>query len=198
MSLFDLAAGLLLMVSATVGWIRGASREVATIVALVIAAIVSLGALRFSGPVARHAITMPWLANIVAILLVFAAVYILLRVVAAAMTRRLHQTSLGNADRAVGGFFGIARALVVLGLANLTLNALIPAERMPGWISDALLYPLSSVSASGLKAFAPHGVDLAKKVAPAVGHAIVGGGRTDQNRDNNAAAAKPVGTEDPP
>ena len=49
MSLFDLAAGLVLIVSALVGWIRGASREVATVAAIVIAAVVALAALRFTG-----------------------------------------------------------------------------------------------------------------------------------------------------
>ena len=72
MSLFDLAAGLVLIVSVLVGWFRGAAREVATVAALVAAAVVALFALRFSGPVARHAIHMPWLANIAAILIVFA------------------------------------------------------------------------------------------------------------------------------
>ena len=191
MSLFDLGAGLLLIVSAAVGWIRGASREVATVAAIVIAAIVALMALRISGPVARHAIHTPWLANIVAILIVFAAIYILLRVAASALTRRLHQTSLGGADRAVGGLFGVARALVILGLANLTLNAITPPDRIPTWISGALLYPVSSVSADALKAFAPHGVSLAKQVAPVVGHAITGAGDEDENRDNNAAPAGP-------
>jgi membrane protein required for colicin V production len=193
MSLFDLAAGLVLIVSVLVGWIRGATREVATVAALVIAAVVALFALRFSGPVARHAIHTPWLANIAAILLVFIAVYILLRVAAGALTRRIHQTSaLGGADRIVGAGFGAARALVVLGLVNLTINAIMPPDRMPPWISGALLYPVSTVSASALKAFAPRGANLAKQVYPVVGKAIVSGGQDnetgaggDQNRDYN-------------
>jgi membrane protein required for colicin V production len=193
MSLFDLAAGLVLIVSVLVGWIRGATREVTTVAALVLAAVLSLFALRFSGPIARHAISTPWLANIAAILLVFAALYVLLRVIAGAVTRRLHQTSgLGGVDRAVGAGFGAARALVVLGLANLTITAIVPADRMPAWISGALLYPASSISARALKAFAPKGANLAKQVYPVVGRAISGTGDDsaanaidEQNRDDN-------------
>jgi len=192
MSLFDLAAGLVLIVSAIVGWIRGASREVATVAAIIIAAILALAALRFSGPVARHAIHTPWLANIAAILIVFAAVYILLRVMAGALTRRIHQTQgLGGLDRTIGAGFGIARALVILGLANLTLNAITPADRMPPWIKDAMLYPVSAYSAQALKAFAPHGVNLAKQVAPVVGNAISGANDQDENQDYNGAPATP-------
>jgi membrane protein required for colicin V production len=206
MSLFDLAAGLVLIVSVLVGWFRGAAREVATVAALIVAAVVALFALRFSGPIARHAIHTPWLANIAAILIVFAAVYILLRVMAGALTRRIHQTSgLGGVDRMVGAGFGAARALVVLGLVNLTVNAIMPADRMPPWISGALLYPVSSASATALKAFAPRGVNLAKQVYPAVGKAITSdspdneaGAAGDQNRDyndpqTNAPRSKPAG-----
>ena len=192
MSLFDLAAGLVLIVSAVVGWIRGASREVATVAAIVIAAIVSIAALRFTGPIARHAIHTPWLGNIAAILIVFAAVYILLRVMAGALTRRIHQTrGLGGVDRTVGAGFGVARALVILGLANLTLNAVTPSDRMPPWISHAMLYPVSAYSAQALKAFAPRGVKFAKQVAPTVGNAISGSNDQDQNQDYNGAPATP-------
>jgi len=168
MSLFDLAAGLVLIVSAIVGWIRGATREVATVAAIIIAAIVAIAALRFTGAVARHAIHTPWLA----------------------LTRRIHQAQgLGGVDRAIGAGFGVARALVILGLANLTLNAITPPDRMPSWIEHAMLYPVSTYSAQALKAFAPHGVNLAKQVAPVVGNAISGSDDQDQNQAYNGAPA---------
>jgi membrane protein required for colicin V production len=189
MSLFDLAAGLVLIVSALVGWIRGASREVATVAAILIAAVVALAALRFTGPVARHAIATPWIANIAAILIVFVAVYILLRVLAAGLTRQLHQTSgLGGLDRTVGAGFGVARALVILGLASLTINAIVPADRMPTWISGAFLYPVASVSGHALKLFAPQGVHLAHQVEPVVGKAISSDGQDDQIHSYNGAS----------
>jgi membrane protein required for colicin V production len=176
MSLFDLAAGLLLAVSALVGWFRGGAREVAAVAALIIAAIAALYALRYSGPVARHAIHTPWLANIAAILIVFSAAYILLRVAASALSRRLHRTrGLGEVDHIAGAGFGLARALVILGLVNLTLTAVTPPDRMPEWISGAMLYPLSAVSARALKSFAPQGAKLAHDMAPVVGHAVAGG-----------------------
>lgn len=188
LGLFDLAAGLVLVVSAFVGWIRGASREVATVAALAIAAVVAIFGLRFTGPIARHAIATPWIANIAAILIVFVAVYILLRVLAAAISRRIHQGSIGGVDRIVGAGFGVARALVILGLANLTIRAIVPADRMPTWISGAWLYPVSFVSGRVLMAFAPQGARLARQVEPVVGKAITSGG-DDENRNYNGAPA---------
>ncbi len=55
-TLFDLGAGLILLVSGIVGFVRGATREVTTVVAFVLAAVLSVLALRFTGPIARHAI----------------------------------------------------------------------------------------------------------------------------------------------
>jgi len=191
MNLFDLAAGLVLIVSALIGWIRGGTRELTTVIAFVAAAIIGLVALRFTGPIARHAIHTVWLANIAAILIVFVAVYIVLRVAAGALTRRIHQTGgLGGADRSLGAGFGLVRALVILGLANLTINAITPADRMPTWISGARLYPVSDVSAKALKTFAPQGAKLARQVAPAVSHAITDGdpGAAAQNRPYNGAS----------
>jgi membrane protein required for colicin V production len=200
MSLFDLAAGLVLLISALVGWFRGGAREVATVAALVAAAVTALFALRYTGPIARHAIHTPWLANIAAILIVFVAVYVLLRIIAAAISRRVQRTSgLSGVDHMAGAGFGVARALVILGLVNLTITAVTPPERMPDWISGAALYPVSAVSARALKAFAPQGAKLARQVAPVVGHAIASddadagaAGQSNQNR------AKTGGEEDTP
>ena len=188
MSLFDIAAGLVLLVSALVGWTRGGTREVSSLVAFVLAAILTLGALRFTGPVARHAIHTAWLANVAALLVVFAAAYILLRVIAAAVTRSLHQSkALSGADRTLGVGFGVVRALVILGLASLTINAVTPPERMPAWISDAVLWPALEVSGVALKTFAPSGARLARQVAPVVGRAITDKGEAGapENRAYN-------------
>jgi membrane protein required for colicin V production len=194
MTLFDIAGGLVLIVSALAGWIRGGTREVAWVAAFVLAAVISLFALRYSGPIARHAIHTVWMANVVAILVLFLAAYILLRVIAAAFTRSLHRTNtLGGLDRAAGAAFGVIRGLAILGLANLVINAITPADRMPHWISGAMLYPLSDVSAQTLKKFAPQGATLARQVGPTIGHAVEEDDTTNsaENRGYNDKDAEP-------
>ncbi len=179
MSLFDLCAGGVLVVSVMVGWFRGGAREVAWVAAVVIAAILAVMALRFTGPIARHAIHLPLVANVAAILVIFAAMFVLLSVAAAALTRRLHQTMvLGNLDRAVGAGFGLVRALVFLGLVNMALAAVTPPARLP---TGAALYPLTAASADALRAFAPEGARLANAITPVVGRAIVNGDAYDNN-----------------
>lgn len=178
MTLFDFIVVLILAVSALVGFVRGATREVVTVLAFILAVLVSLLALRFSGPLFRGAIDPDWAANGLAILVVFAAAYILLRVAGGAMTRGVHSTrALGTLDRAVGVGFGLIRGLVLLGVFNLAFNAATPAERVPRWIKDAALYPLSSFSARLLIALAPQGSAVAGRVAPVLEKAVKDGSR---------------------
>jgi membrane protein required for colicin V production len=193
MSFFDLCAGLVLLVSVLVGWFRGATREVAWVAAVVIAAIVAFVALRFTGPIALKAIHAPLLANVVAMLVVFVSACALLSVVAASLSRRLQQAAvLGTLDRAAGAGIGLLRALVVLGVADMALGAITPPEKMP---TGAILYPVASASAAALRAFAPEGAKLAGEITPVVGHALSvtsdednSAQGTDQNRGYNATA----------
>jgi membrane protein required for colicin V production len=85
--------------------------------------------------------------------------------------------------------------MVVLGLAGLTINAIVPADRMPTWISGSLLYPLCAASGQALKAFAPQGAKLAKQVYPVVGNAIT---HADDNDDPGAADAQNRDYNQPP
>ncbi len=173
MTLFDVIAGLVLLVSAVVGFARGATRELVTALAFLAAAAVSILALRFTGPLARNVIDPDWAALAVAILVVFALVYIALRVIGGRMTERVQQAqAFGMLDRAVGVGFGLIRALVVLGAFSLVFNAATPADRSPEWVKGAALYPLTEASGKLLMAFAPKGSAVADRIKPAIEQAV--------------------------
>jgi membrane protein required for colicin V production len=161
-TLFDFIAILILAVSATIGFVRGATREVMTVLAFVLAVLISIFALRFTGPLFRQSIDTSWLADAVAIIVVFIATFIVIRMIGYALTRRIHSThALGTVDRLVGVGFGVVRALVLLGVFYMVFNAATPPERVPAWIRDAALYPLASTSAKALMAVAPQGSAMA-------------------------------------
>lgn len=173
MTLFDLFAGLVLLVSAGVGFIRGAVREMVTVMAFVLAAVGSLVALRVTGPMAREVIDPDWAGTAAAVLILFVALYILLRVIGAGLTERIRSVQgLSSIDRAIGLGFGLIRALLVLGVFNLLFTAATPKERIPGWIEGAALYPLTEASADVLRRFAPQGGALASSIGPAIERAV--------------------------
>ena len=181
MTLFDIIALLILGVSCVVGLVRGALREVTTVVAFVVAVFVALLSLRFTAPLARAAVHPAWAANAVAVIVVFLAAYLLIRVLAGALTRTVHDTQiLGTADRLIGGAFGLLRGLVALGLMTLLFHAATPPEQVPGWISEAKLHPLAEMSATALRTLAPKGLSIAHRLSPALSKAVRSGGDPSQ------------------
>jgi membrane protein required for colicin V production len=173
LTLFDYGAGIVLIGSGLVGFFRGFTREVTTVIAFVLAAVIAVYGLRFTAPFARHVIHTAWIANTAAVLALFIAAYIVLRLIGGFITRQVRAAAaLSSLDRALGFGVGVVRGLVVLGAFSLLINAATPPERMPPWISKARLWPLANVAGAVLKMFAPEGLKMAHTVAPAVQDAV--------------------------
>ncbi len=173
MTQFDYAAGAVLLASGVIGFARGATREVVTVLAFVAAAVIAVFGLRVTGPYAHQLIHTLWLAHVAAILALFIAAYIVLRLFGGALTQGVRQTPLSGLDRIIGFGFGLVRGLVVIGLFVLLIQAATPAERMPVWLTRAALFPLGSAAGKALHTFAPKGFAAAKDMAPAIEHAVV-------------------------
>lgn len=169
MTLFDLLAIGILAISVIIGFVRGGAREVMTVLAFVLAVAISTFALRYTSPIFRKSVETTWLADALALLVVFIAAFIVIRVIGYALTRKIHTThALGALDRLLGVGFGVVRALVVFGVFYMVFNAATPRERVPAWIQDATLYPLAATSAKALMALAPQGSAMAGQVQQAV------------------------------
>ena len=160
MTVFDVLAGLTLLVSTVAGLVRGAARELTTLAALVFAALIAVFALRFTGPLASRSIHPGWLAASAAMLVTFVLVYGGVRLAGERVSRSLRRTSLSGLDRLLGLGLGLARGVVVLGGCTLLLQAATPAERMPAWLTGSRLYPLSAAAADALRAVGPRGLRL--------------------------------------
>ena len=164
-TLYDLIAVVILATSGGVGYARGGVRELVTVIAFGLAVVVAVAGLRYSAPIARHAIHLHFLANAVAILAVFVVAYAILHAIGLALIRKLpgaHATSTPN--RALGVGFGLLRGVIALGVLYLVFNSATPPERVPHWIKDAAFYPLSGTAGHVLMALAPEGSAVAHKV----------------------------------
>ncbi len=187
MTLFDVVAGLVLLASGLIAFIRGATREVTTVLSFIAAIVIAVFGLRFTGPIARHAIHTAWIANTIAVLALFVAAYIVLRVIGGALTQKVRQTALSGLDRLLGLGIGLVRGAVVVGAFTLLINAATPPERMPAWISKAKLYPAASGVAALLRTFAPEGLRMAHTVEPAMRDAVRAG-VADTSADTSSGA----------
>jgi membrane protein required for colicin V production len=189
---FDIAVGLVLVVSGLIALIRGATREITTVIAFLLAVFIALYGLRFTGPIAQHAISTGWIASAVAALVTFIAAYIVLRVIGGAITRRVQQTAgLSSLDRILGLAIGLVRGAVVVAAVTLLINAATPPERLPAWIAKARLYPAATMGANALRALAPEGLRMAHSVGPAVRDAVAPGLEPSQDAKSPAKPRSP-------
>ena len=178
MTPFDALALLILAASVGIGFVRGGSSEIVTVVAFILAVMLAIVGLRISGPIARHAIHVGFLANAVAILVVFAIVYAILRLIGRRLTRRIPGADAGSrTDRLLGALFGLVRGVVALGVLFLLFTVATPPERTPPWVRHAALYPLSRAAGHMLIALGPEGTAVAHKVVGGSGGASASDGR---------------------
>lgn len=170
--MFDLIVIAVLAVSAIIGFARGASRELAAMVALIGGVVAAIVTARWSTSAAHALIDTEWMAMAAGMFVVFLIAYIVLRLAGGMLARRIHETELGSIDRAIGLGFGLVRALIVLGVFNIVFHAATPPERTPAWVTGARLYPLTVICADALRAIAPKGKAMADQIAPALERAV--------------------------
>lgn len=176
MTQFDFIVLGLLLLSAAVGFARGAVREIAALVALIAAAALAIFGLPWSAPIVREVVSPPWLGTAAALVLVFGVTYVLLRLIGALLARRVQDADvLGALDRSVGLLIGLGRGLLVLGALFLMFNAATPADLRPKWIVGATTWPLASNMGRLLEALAPQGLDIAERLKPAFDRAVRNG-----------------------
>jgi membrane protein required for colicin V production len=172
MTAFDWIAVGLLTASAILGLMRGASRQIASIVGFIIAIALAVAVGAPLGHAFEGMLHPPWLARGAAMTLVFVAVYFAVTLVGAMITRGLRSVGLSGVDRVLGLGLGLTRGLVVLGAVFLALSAIAPNDHMPSWIGRARLWPLASGAGKALQAVAPSGLGLGREMQRRVGQTL--------------------------
>jgi membrane protein required for colicin V production len=108
---FDFILLAILLVSAVLGYLQGALKELVSLVSLVLALALAVLGFRYMEPVVDSWINPDWAAPPLTFLLLFVGAYVGLRVVGAGLAGGLRQARLLNAlDRAMGFAFGLIRA----------------------------------------------------------------------------------------
>lgn len=176
---FDIVVFAIVVVSALVGFFRGAVREMVTAFAFILAAVISLFGLRWTGPIGRQLIDPDWAGAVGAVIVVFILVYATLRITGGQLAKGVQNVQvLGLLDRSVGLGFGLIRALIVLGAFHLVFHAATPPDRIPRWMTESMAYPMTTSAAVVLKSVAPKGLDMAGRLRPALEGAVHDGAAT--------------------
>lgn len=149
----DLAVGIILLISALLAFMRGFVHEVLSIAAWIGAVLAAVQGLPYARPLARRVIPYDWAADSAAAVAIFLIVLLVLSVVTNAVARSIQKSALNNLDRSLGFVFGLARALVILGVGLIIADWL--TDRRPSWMTTAKTLPVIEMASNGLKAVVP-------------------------------------------
>ena len=144
---FDIVVLLILGMSALMSFSRGFTREIVSVIALVVGLVAALFLFgRFQ--VAANALISPsWLANGALGLGAFFLAYMIVVFVLRGFTKKMQGREIGFFDRLLGFGFGVARGLLVAAFFVVISRVMFTDDKTPAWIEEATFYPVLSTVA---------------------------------------------------
>lgn len=115
-----------LALSAIVALFRGLVQEVLGIGAWVGAAFAALALRPVVSPLLNGSVETPWIADAIAVGGAFLVVLVALKIVTAMVARRVQDSALGGADRALGMVFGLLRGAFLVVVAYILGDMVLP------------------------------------------------------------------------
>lgn len=132
MSVLDLGAITVIVVSAGWGIWRGFTREVMSLAGWILAFIAANSVGGSLGDLLPASMASPEVRVLIAFVLVFVLTLIAATIVGNALSKFLKAAGLSGVDRTLGGLFGLARGIVIL-LAITVVAGLTTLPRQPIW-----------------------------------------------------------------
>ena len=136
-TLLDIILLGVMLVSALLAMIRGFMREVLSIAAWVIAAVVTIYGYSRLLPFAKSYFNNDIVAAAVVIVGTFLGTLLIVSVITVRFSDMVLDSRVGALDRTLGFLFGLARGLVIVVVAFLFFAWLVPERSQPDWIRGA-------------------------------------------------------------
>ena len=154
-TLLDIILIVIMLVSALLAMVRGFMREVLAITAWVLAAVATLYSYGKLLPLA----TSYFNSTVVATVAVVGGVFLVTLLVVSVLTIRISDMVLdsrvGALDRTLGFLFGLARGLVIVVIAYMFFDWLVPDRSKPEWVLHAKSKVVLSSAGDWLKGQLP-------------------------------------------
>jgi membrane protein required for colicin V production len=137
-TLLDLVLLIVMLVSGVLAMIRGFMREILSIAAWIIAALVTLYTYAQVGPLVKSYFNIGDLfANIAGAAAVFLVTLLVVSVITVRISDLVLDSKVGALDRTLGFLFGLGRGLVIVVVAFLFFAWLVPDRSQPSWVREA-------------------------------------------------------------
>jgi membrane protein required for colicin V production len=136
-TLLDIFLLAVMLISGLLAMIRGFMREVLSIAAWAGAALVTLFAYSKVLPTAKQYFNNDIVAAGVTVGALFLGTLIIVSILTVRISDKILDSRIGALDRTLGFLFGLARGLIIVVVAFIFFDWLVPAKSQPTWVSGA-------------------------------------------------------------
>ncbi|MGF1561604.1 MAG: CvpA family protein [Geminicoccaceae bacterium] len=180
LTVFDIAAFGIVLLSMLLSLVRGAVREALLIASWVGAFVAAYYLFPILQTPIREAIGSDLIADLIAAATGFLVPLVILKVLTGMMAKGIEDSSFGGIDKLLGLVFGFLRGVVIVCLGFMLLDAVFGDEGKPAWVAQARTLPYAQVGADFLRQFLPEGAEeQATEAAGRLGDAV-GSGNLDE------------------
>jgi membrane protein required for colicin V production len=152
----DLILLVVMLVSAMLAMIRGFMREILSIAAWAIAVLCAIYFSTRLGPYVKSYFNLSDTpANVVAAAAVFLVTLLVVSVVTVRISDMVLDSRVGALDRTLGFLFGLGRGLIIVVVAFLFFDWLVPAKSQPVWVQSAKSKVVLQSTGDWLKSLLP-------------------------------------------
>jgi len=160
-NIFDIGVGVVLLISAILAYARGFVHETLAIAGWIGAIAAAIWGFPHAQPYAREYISVQVFADVAAGAVIFIVTLVILSVLTRAISRQVQASMLNALDRSLGFLFGLLRGALIVCVAYLGVQMMIPQDEQPDWVRNARSLTLVSQGAGMIRQFIPEHVGRA-------------------------------------
>ena len=154
-TILDLVLLAVMLISGLLAMVRGFMREILSIAAWATAAVATLYGFPKVLPSAKGYFGNETVATIAVIAGIFIGTLIVVSVITVRISDMILDSRIGALDRTLGFMFGLARGLLIIVVAYLFFDWLVPEKQQPTWVAQAKTLTTLKSSGEWLKSVLP-------------------------------------------
>ena len=136
-TLLDVLLLVVMLISGLLAMVRGFMREILSIAAWIIAALVTLYAYPRALPLAKEYFSSNMVATGATVATIFLITLLIVSVITVRISDLVLDSRIGALDRSLGFVFGLGRGLIIVVVAFLFFAWLVPDRSQPEWVRGA-------------------------------------------------------------
>jgi membrane protein required for colicin V production len=140
--LMDTGIVAVMLISALLAASRGFVKEILAVGAWIAAALTALFLFPLMKNFTRDLVSREILADGITIGMIFVLTLVFVSLISQPISKRVRESNMGSADRALGFGFGLVRGAFIITIGYLLLTWVAPVNDQPDWLRDAKLLPL--------------------------------------------------------